>query len=50
VPESHATETTLDDLLVSRPGGIVRTKMPGGLSVIEHPDSRRRPCGCATNG
>src|SRR5262249_60258346 len=30
VPESHATETTLDDLLVSRPGGIVRTKMPGG--------------------
>ena len=38
VPESHATETTLDDLLVSRPGGIVRTKMPGGLAVIEHPD------------
>ena len=38
VPESHATETTLDDLLVSRPGGIVRTKMPGGLSVIEHAD------------
>jgi hypothetical protein len=38
VPESHATETTLDDLLVSRPGGIVRTKMPAGLSVIEHPD------------
>ena len=32
------TETTLDDLLVSRPGGIVRTKMPGGLSVIQHPD------------
>jgi hypothetical protein len=38
VPESHATETTLDDLLISRPGGIVRTKMPGGLSVIQHPD------------
>jgi len=38
VPESHATETTLDDLLVSRPGGIVRTKVPGGLSVIQHPD------------
>jgi hypothetical protein len=38
VPESHATETTLDDLLVSRPGGIVRTKLLGGLSVIEHPD------------
>ena len=38
VPESHATETTLDDLLVSRPGGIVRTKMPGGLQVLQHPD------------
>jgi hypothetical protein len=38
VPESHATDTTLDDLLVSRPGGIVRTKMPGGLSIIAHPD------------
>ncbi len=32
VSEAHATETTLDDLLVSRPGGIVRTKMPGGVS------------------
>jgi hypothetical protein len=38
VPESHATETTLDDLLISRPGGIVRTKQPGGLSVLKHPD------------
>ena len=38
VAESHATETTLDDLLVSRPGGIVRTKLPGGLGVIRHPD------------
>src|SRR5262249_6955365 len=38
VAESHATETTLDDLLISRPGGIVRTKMPGGLNVIQHPD------------
>jgi hypothetical protein len=38
VSESHATDTTLDDLLVSRPGGIVRTKMPGGLAVIQHPD------------
>ncbi|MGA7485763.1 MAG: hypothetical protein WBW74_02305 [Xanthobacteraceae bacterium] len=38
VAESHTTETTLDDLLVARPGGIVRTKMPGGLSVIQHPD------------
>jgi hypothetical protein len=32
VSEAHATETTLDDLLVSRPGGIVRTKMPGGVN------------------
>jgi hypothetical protein len=32
VSESHATETTLDDLLVSRPGGVVRTKMPGGIN------------------
>jgi hypothetical protein len=38
VPESHATETTLDDLLISRPGGIVRTKMPGGLQILQHPD------------
>src|SRR5262245_36910008 len=38
VAESHASETTLDDLLVARPGGIVRTKMPGGLAVIQHPD------------
>jgi hypothetical protein len=38
VPESHATETTLDDLLISRPGGIVRTRQPGGLNVIQHPD------------
>jgi hypothetical protein len=32
VSESHAGETTLDDLLVSRPGGVVRTKMPGGIN------------------
>lgn len=38
VPESHASDQTLDDLLVSRPGGIVRTKLPGGLTVIKHPD------------
>src|SRR6516165_7326522 len=38
IAESHATEVTLDDLLVSRPGGIVRTKIPGGISVIAHPD------------
>ena len=38
VSELHATETTLDDLLVSRPGGIVRTKQPGGLNILKHPD------------
>ena len=27
-------ETTLDDLLVSRPGGIVRTKTPGGRAGL----------------
>jgi hypothetical protein len=32
VAETHTSESTLDDLLVSRPGGIVRTKMPGGVS------------------
>ncbi len=31
VSEQHTTENTLDDLLVSRPGGIVRTKAPGGV-------------------
>lgn len=31
VASSHADEQTLDDLLVSRPGGIIRTKQPGGL-------------------
>ena len=30
VSEAHATETTLDDLLVSRPGGVVRTKSRAG--------------------
>jgi hypothetical protein len=38
VPESHANEQTLDDLLVSRPGGVVRTKMPGGLTWQVVPD------------
>lgn len=38
VPESHASENTLDDLLVSRPGGIVRTKAPGGLRELGHTD------------
>jgi hypothetical protein len=34
VAESHVTDNTLDDLLTNRPGGIVRTKMPGGLTPI----------------
>lgn len=38
VPESHASDNTLDDLLVSRPGGIVRTKQPGGLQWQVVPD------------
>src|SRR5262249_22323002 len=32
VAEQFAGPDTLDDLLVSRPGGIVRTKQPGGLN------------------
>lgn len=38
VAESHASENTLDDLLVSRPGGIVRTKQPGGIQWQVVPD------------
>jgi hypothetical protein len=38
VSEQHATSETLDDLLVARPGGIVRTKMPGGIAWQEVPD------------
>lgn len=38
VSESHANESTLDDLLISRPGGVVRTRQPGGLNVLQHPD------------
>ncbi len=38
VAESHASENTLDDLLVSRPGGIVRVKQPGGIREIEQGD------------
>jgi hypothetical protein len=34
VAESHQADQTLDDLLTNRPGGIVRTKMPGGLVPI----------------
>jgi hypothetical protein len=38
VAESSAGPNTLDDLLVSRPGGIVRTKTPGGLNWQVVPD------------
>lgn len=38
VAEQYAGENTLDDLLVSRPGGIVRTKQPGGLQWQNVPD------------
>lgn len=38
VAETHASADTLDDLLVSRPGGIVRTKQPGGLNWQEVPN------------
>ena len=37
VSEMHASENTLDDLLISRPGGIVRTKQPGGLVPLVVP-------------
>jgi hypothetical protein len=38
VAEANASENTLDDLLISRPGGLVRTKTPGGLLPFVHPD------------
>lgn len=34
VSESHATDSTIDDLLNKRIGGIVRTKQPGGLVPV----------------
>jgi hypothetical protein len=34
VAEDHANANTLDDLLVSRRGGIVRTKTPGGINPL----------------
>ena len=38
VAEANAGPNTLDDLLVSRPGGIVRTKTAGGLTWQVVPD------------
>jgi hypothetical protein len=37
VSEENASATTIDDLLVRRPGGLVRTKRNGGINIIEHP-------------
>jgi hypothetical protein len=37
VSEENASGATLDDLLVRRPGGLVRTKRAGGINIIEHP-------------
>lgn len=34
IAESHATKDTIDDMLNGRPGGVVRTKQPGGLLPI----------------
>jgi hypothetical protein len=38
VSEANAGPNTLDDLLVSRPGGVVRTKTAGGLNWQVVPD------------
>ena len=38
VSEANAGPNTLDDLLVPRPGGVVRTKSPGGLNWQVVPD------------
>lgn len=35
VSEAHASDNTIDDLLNNRVGGLVRTKMPGGITPIE---------------
>lgn len=38
VAEENAGPNTLDDLLVSRPGGVIRTKRTGGVNWQEVPD------------
>ena len=38
VSENTAGPNTLDDLLVSRPGGVIRTKQPGGVNWQVVPD------------
>lgn len=37
VYEQFASENTIDDLLVSRPGGIIRAKSPGAVEPYQHP-------------
>lgn len=37
IAESHAGANTIDDLLISRPGRVVRTKAPGGLTIHQYP-------------
>lgn len=37
VSEAHAGTNTIDDLLVSRPNGLVRVKQPGGLTPFQTP-------------
>jgi hypothetical protein len=36
ISDSHAGQNTIDDLLNNRPGGLVRTKVPGGLVPISN--------------
>lgn len=38
VAQDMSTEKTIDDLLVARPGGVIRTKTPGGLNWQVVPD------------
>jgi hypothetical protein len=34
IAESHAGDNTIDDILTNRPGGVIRTKTPGGLMPV----------------
>lgn len=36
VSEDYATKDTLDDILNNRPGGVVRSKRPGGINPIQN--------------
>ncbi len=37
VSESHVSDNTLDDLLIARSNGLIRTKAPGGINPIMTP-------------